>query len=76
MCTTRITTSLMINVYRRGFSLEHETRLRWIRDHSQVNWEEFVCCQVRANKTYSGAKCQFSIRNMDVLTIAQSPHKL
>ena len=45
------------------------------RDHSWVNWEEFVRCRVRANETYSEAKHQFSIRNIHVLMNAQSPHK-
>ena len=45
------------------------------RDLSLVNWEEFVRCQVRANKTYSDAKRQFSARTRDVLMNAQSPHK-
>ena len=36
---------------------------------------EFVCCQVRANKTYSEAKHQFSDRNRDVLMNIQSYHK-
>ena len=30
---------------------------------------------MRANETYSEAKCQFSARNRDVLMNAQSPHK-
>ena len=34
-----------------GFKLEAD--LRWTRDRSRVNWEEFVRCQVRANETYS-----------------------
>ena len=42
---------------------------------SPLNWEEFVCCQVRANKTYSEAKHQFSNRNKDALMNVQSPHK-
>ena len=33
-----------------------------------------VCCQVRANETYSEAKHQFSDRNRDVLMNVQSPH--
>ena len=61
---------------RLAFGLEQEAHPRWTRDHSWVNWEEFVCCQVRANETYSKAKCrQFIDRNMDVLMNAQSPHK-
>ena len=31
--------------------------------------------QVRANETYSEAKHQFSVRNIDVLMNVQSPHK-
>ena len=38
-------------------------------------WEEFVRCQVRANETYSEAKCQFSDSNRDVLMNVHSPHK-
>ena len=45
------------------------------RDCYQVNWEEFVHCQVRANETYSEANPQFSARNRDVLMNDQSPHK-
>ena len=45
---------------RHAFSLKQEALLRWTRDHSRVNWEEFVCCQVGANETYSEAKRQFS----------------
>ena len=60
---------------KRAFDLKQEAHLRWTRDYSQVNWEEFVCCQVRANETYSEAKHQFSIRNIDVLMNGQSPYK-
>ena len=49
--------------------------LGWTRDRSGVNLEKFVCCQVRADETYSEAKRQFSARNKDVLMNAQSPHK-
>ena len=35
------------------FGLKQETHLRWTHDHSRVNLEEFVRCQVRANETYS-----------------------
>ena len=52
---------------RHDFGLKQEAHLRWTCDHSLVNWEEFVGCQVRANETYSEAKCQFSARNRDVL---------
>ena len=60
---------------RRAFDLKQEAHLRWERDRSRVNWEKFVCCQVRANETYSEAKHQFSVRNIDVLMNVQSPHK-
>ena len=60
---------------RYAFSLKQEAHLRWTRDRSWVNWEEFVRCQVRANETYSQAKRQFSDRNRDVLMNVQSPHK-
>ena len=56
---------------RHAFSLKQEAHLRWTRDCSRVNWEEFVHCQVRANE----AKRQFSDRNRDVLMNVQSPHK-
>ena len=49
--------------------------LRWTRDCSQVNWEEFVRYQVKANETYLEAKRLFSDRNRDVLMNVQSHHK-
>ena len=58
-----------------AFGLKQEAHLRWTRDCSSVNWEEFVCCQVRANETYSEAKRQFSDRNRAVLMNFQSPQK-
>ena len=58
-----------------AFGHKQEAHLRWTRDRSRVNWEEFFRCQVRANETYSEAKRQFSARNRDVLMNAQSPHK-
>ena len=36
---------------RHAFGLKQEAHLRWIRDRTHVNWEEFVYCQARANKT-------------------------
>ena len=60
---------------RHAFGLKQEAHLRRTRDRSQVNWEEFVRCQVRANETYSDAKRLFSDRNRDVLMNVQSPHK-
>ena len=59
---------------RRAFELKQEDHLRWTRDRSRVNWEEFVYCQVRANETYSEAKHQFSVRNIDVLMNVQLWH--
>ena len=47
-----------------AFDLKQETHLQWSSDHSLVNWscnrslvnkQEFVCCQMRANETYSDA---------------------
>ena len=60
---------------RHAFDLKQEAHLKWTRDRSRVNWKEFVRCQVRANETYSEAKHQFSVRNIDVLMNIQSPHK-
>ena len=71
MCATRISLGLMINAGMTG--LKQEAHLRWSRDHSRVNSDEFVHCQVRANETYLEAKCQFSDRHMDVHMNAQCP---
>ena len=60
---------------RHAFGLKQEAHLRWTRDGSWVNWEEFLRYQVRANETYSQAKSHFSDRNRDVLMNVQSPHK-
>ena len=57
-----------------AFGLKQEAHLRWTRDSSRVNWEEFLRSQVGANETYSEAKRQFSDRNRDVLMNVQSPH--
>ena len=58
-----------------AFGLKQEAHLRWTRDRSRLNWEEFIRFQVRANETYSEAKRQFSDKNKDVLMNVQSPHK-
>ena len=50
-----------------AFSLKQEANLRWTRDWSRENCEEFASCHVRANETYSEAKREFSERNEDVL---------
>ena len=60
---------------KRAFDLKQEAHLRWTRDCSRVNWEKFVRCQVRANETFSEAKHQFTVRNIDVLMNVESPHK-
>ena len=60
---------------RHSFVLEQEAHIRWTCDHSRVNLEEFVLCQVRANETYSEANRLFSDRNGDVLMNVHSPHK-
>ena len=60
---------------RHAFDLKQGTHLWWTCDRSWVNWEEFVCYQVRANETYSEAKHQFGDSNRDVLMNVQSPHK-
>ena len=59
-----------------AFGIKQEAHLRWTRDRTRVNWEEFVHCQVRANETYSeAAKRQFSDRKRAVLMNVQSPHQ-
>ena len=60
---------------RHAFSLKQEAHFRWACYSSRVHWEEFVRCQVRSNKTYSEAKHQYSVRNINVLVYAQSLHK-
>ena len=62
------------NQCRHAFGLKQEAHLRWTRDRSRVNWQEFASYQVRVNDTYSD-KRQFSDRNRDVLMNVQSPHK-
>ena len=56
-----------------AFDLKQEAHLQWTRDRSRVNWEEFVRCQIRANETYSAAKHQFSVRNIDVVNSHKNP---
>ena len=60
---------------RHAFSCRQEAHLRWTRDRYRVNLEEFVCCQLRANETYSEPKRQFRDRNRDVLINVHSPRK-
>ena len=58
-----------------AFGLKQEAHFRWTRDRSRVNWKEFVCCQEKANETYSEAQRQFSDRNRDVVRNVWSIHK-
>ena len=60
---------------RHAFGLKQEAHLRWTRDRSRVNWEEFVRYQMRADETYLEARRQFSDRNRYVLMNVESPHK-
>ena len=74
MCVTTISLCFDDQL-RRDFGLKQEAHLRWPRDSSRLNWEEFVCCQVRANENSSKAKRQLSDRNRAVLLNVQSPRK-
>ena len=57
---------------RHAFGLERKAHLRWTRDRSRVNWEQFARYQVRANGMYLGAKRQFSDKKLDALMNVQS----
>ena len=59
----------------RAFDLKQKAHLRWTRDSSRVNWDEFVHYQTRVNAAYAEAMRQFSVRSKDVLKNAQCPHK-
>ena len=58
-----------------AFDLKQEAHLRWSRDLSRVNWDEFVHYRRRANEVYAETVSQFSVRSRDVLMKAQYPHK-
>ena len=60
---------------RRAFDLNQEAHLRWTRDRSRVNWDEFVHYQRRANEVNTAAGRQFSVRRRDVLINDQSAYK-
>ena len=60
---------------RLAFDIKQRASLRWTRDRSRVNWDEFVHYQRRANAVYAEAMRQFSVRSRDVLMNAQCPHK-
>ena len=51
-----------------AFGLKLKAHLRWTRDRSRVNWEEFVRYQMRANETYSEDKGQFNDRNSPLIS--------
>ena len=60
---------------RRAFDIKQGAHLRWTRDDSRVNWDEFVHYQRIANAVYAGDMRQFSVKSRDVLMNAQCPHK-
>ena len=60
---------------RRAFDIKQGAYLRWTRDNSRVNCDEFVHYQRRANAVYAEAMCQFRVRSRDVLLNTQCPHK-
>ena len=60
---------------RLAFDIKQGVHLRWTRDQSQVNLDEFVHYQWMANAVYAEAMRQFSVRRRDVLMNAQCPHK-
>ena len=58
---------------RLAFDIKQGAYLRWTRDRSLVNWDEFVHYQRRANAVYAETMRQFSVRSRDVLMNAQCP---
>ena len=60
---------------RRAFELNQMAHLGWTSDHSLVNWEEFVRCQIRDNETYLMVKRRFRVRIRNDFMNAQLPHK-
>ena len=60
---------------RLAFDIKQGAHLRWTRDRSRINWDEFVHYQRNANAVYAEATRQFSVRSRDVLMNAQCPHK-
>ena len=61
---------------RLAFDIKQEVHLRWTRDRSRDNWDEFVHYQRRAKAVYAEAMRQFNVRSRDVLMNAKYPHKL
>ena len=60
---------------RLAFDIKHGAHLRWTRDRSRDNGDEFVHYQRRANAVHAEAMRQFSVRSRDVLMNAQCHHK-
>ena len=60
---------------RHAFDLKQEDHLRWTRDFSGINWDEFVNCWRRSNEVYAEAVPQFRVRSRDVVMNAQLHHK-
>ena len=52
---------------RLAFDIKQRAHLRWTRDRSRDDWDEFVHYQRRANAVYAEAMRQFSVRSRDVL---------
>ena len=78
MYETRIDLGLMMTAGLHSISSRVaicSVHLRWPRDSSRVNWDEFVHYQRRASAVYAEAMRQFSVRSRDVLMNAQCPHK-
>ena len=48
---------------RLAFDIKQGAHLRWSRDRSGVNWDEFVRYQRRVNAVYAEAMRQFSVRS-------------
>ena len=74
MCITRINLGFNDDC-RLAFDIKQEAHLRWTRNRSRVNWDEFVHYQRRANAVYAEAMRQFSVGSRDVLMNAQCPQK-
>ena len=60
--------------YRLAFEIKQWAHLRWTRDRSRVNWNEFVHYQSSVNAVYAEAMRRLSIRSRNVLMNAQCPH--
>ena len=67
MSVTRINLGLMMAAGLHSTSLKQAAPLRWTRDRSRDNWDEFVHYQRRASAVYAEVMRQFSVRSRDVL---------